>query len=83
LHPSDVGGSEDPEWAWWLGGAFVHEVGIGLVIFGVSVCGAPRFLAGVVGGISYGPQIYVVFSSLQSRRGIHTYTLLIASPIKG
>ena len=31
-------------------GAFIHEVGIGLVIFGVSVYGAPRFLAGMVGG---------------------------------
>ena len=50
LCPSDVGGCENPEWAWWSGGAFVHEVGIRLVIFGVSVCGAPRFLAGVVGG---------------------------------
>ena len=48
--PSDVGGCENPEWAWWSGGAFVHEVGIRSVIFGVSVCGAPRFLAGVVGG---------------------------------
>jgi len=47
---SDVGGYDHPEWAWWLGGAFVHEAGIGLVIFRVSVCGAPRFLAGVVGG---------------------------------
>ena len=66
-----------------VGKTFVHEVSVGSVIFGVSVCGAPRFLVGVVGGISYGPQIYVVFSSLQSRRGIHTYTLLIASQIKG
>ena len=48
--PSDVGGLEDPEWAWWLGDAFVHEVGIGSVIFVVSVCGAPGFLAGMVGG---------------------------------
>jgi hypothetical protein len=45
LHPSDVGGYEDPEWAWWLGEAFVHDVGIGSVIFVVSVCGAPGFLA--------------------------------------
>jgi hypothetical protein len=37
-------------WAWWLGGTFIHEVGIGSVIFGVSVCGVPRFLTGVVGG---------------------------------
>ena len=43
-------GCRHPEWAWWLVGAFVHEVGVGSVIFGVSVCGAPRFLAGVVGG---------------------------------
>ena len=48
--PSDVGRNENPEWAWWLVGAFIHEVGIGSVIFGVSVCGAPRFLAGMVGG---------------------------------
>ena len=27
---------------------FVHEVGVGLVIFGDSVCGVPRFLVGVV-----------------------------------
>ena len=37
LCPSDVGGCEDPEWAWWLGGVFVHEVGVGLVIFVVSM----------------------------------------------
>ena len=29
---------------------FVHEVGVGSVIFGVSVCGTPRFMAGMVGG---------------------------------
>jgi hypothetical protein len=51
LRPSDVGGYDDPEWAWWLEGAFVHEVGIGSVIFVVSVCGAASgFLAGMVGG---------------------------------
>jgi hypothetical protein len=33
-----------------LGGAFAHEVGIGLVIFSVGVCGAPGFLMGIVGG---------------------------------
>ena len=26
-------GYEDPKWAWWLVDAFVHEVGIGSVIF--------------------------------------------------
>ena len=50
MRPSDVGGYEDPKWAWWLGGMFVHEVGVGSVIFGVSVCGTPRFMAGMVGG---------------------------------
>ena len=33
-----------------VGKTFVHEVSVGSVIFGVSVCGAPRFLVGVVGG---------------------------------
>ena len=50
MHPSDVGGYEDPEWAWWLGGTFVHEIGIGSVIFVFSVCGVPVFLVGMVGG---------------------------------
>jgi hypothetical protein len=50
LRPSEVGGCENPKWAWWLGGAFVHEVGIGSVIFVVGVSGAPEFLAGMVGG---------------------------------
>jgi len=50
LRPSDVSGYEDPEWAWWLGGAFVHEVGVRSVIFAVNVCGAPRFLTWMVGG---------------------------------
>ena len=50
MGPSDVGGYENPKWAWWLGGAFVHEVGIGSVIFVVGVSGAPEFLAGMVGG---------------------------------
>jgi hypothetical protein len=48
--PLDVGGCEDPEWAWWLGGPFVHKVSIGSEIFGASGCGTPRFFAGVVGG---------------------------------
>ena len=34
----------------WLGGAFVHEVGIGSVICVVGVSGAPGVLAGMVGG---------------------------------
>ncbi len=46
MHPSDVGGYEDPEWAW----TFVHEIGIGSVIFVFSVCGVPVFLVGMVGG---------------------------------
>ena len=33
-----------------MGGGFVHEVGIGLVVFIVGVRGAPGFLTGMVGG---------------------------------
>jgi hypothetical protein len=50
VRPSDVGGCEYPEWAWWSGGTFVHKVGIESEIFGVSGCGTPRFLVWVVGG---------------------------------
>ena len=50
MHPSDVSRYVDPKWAYWLGGMFIHEVGIGSVIFAVRVCGAPRFLAWMVGG---------------------------------
>ena len=50
MRPSDVGGCEYPEWAWWSGGTFVHKVGIESEIFGVSGCGTPRFLVWVVGG---------------------------------
>ena len=37
LCPSNVGVCEDSEWAWWLGGAFVHEIGIESVIFIVGI----------------------------------------------
>jgi hypothetical protein len=47
-----IGGrlTKDPKWAWWLGGAFVHKVGIWSVILIVGVCGLPGFLPGMVGG---------------------------------
>jgi hypothetical protein len=38
------------KWAWWLGGLFVHEVGIGAVIFSGGVCGVPGYLMGMGGG---------------------------------
>ena len=40
----------DTKWAWWLEGLFVHEVGIGVVIFSAGVCCVPGFLMGMVGG---------------------------------
>jgi hypothetical protein len=40
----------DPKSAWWLGGLFVHEVGIGARLFTVVVCGVPGFWEGMVGG---------------------------------
>jgi hypothetical protein len=43
--------SADVRIAWWLGGLFVHEVGAGAVVFNVVVCGAPGYLAGMVGDI--------------------------------
>jgi len=35
---------------WWLGGSFVHEVGVGAMVFSFVGCGALRFFAGMVGG---------------------------------